>query len=310
MFIEKPNELPKMMLPPLPEVYQIEIVSSCNLKCIMCPTQFFQRKNKQKFIEIDLIKKIVDEGDLDASYFVELQMAGEPTLHPKMKEIIKLIKSTGVNVGLSTNGTHIKNQTEALLELNSITISLDSITHYDEIRTGGKIENLLTDMIEFIPKALEKGIIIDIQIIELEGWETQLDYIKILFDKYDVNIRSNPNCYFPYFYPEKYTLPVSNELCINPWFSVSIQANGNVTSCCFSMGDDVIFGNLNDNSLREIWLNDEVKKLQDEHQTRQYRPICSKCYMRSPCLFHWDMYLSGIKNRYKGNKYVNHISSN
>jgi radical SAM protein with 4Fe4S-binding SPASM domain len=302
-YITNPDQLPKMMMPPLPEVYQIEITAFCNLSCIMCPTRFFSRSNNKRVIDINLVKKIVEEGDLDASYFVELQMAGEPTLHPQMKEIIDIVKTTKVNVGCSTNGTFLEKQSEALLSLNSITISLDSISDYENIRKGGS-RKIISDILAFVPKALDKGIAIDIQVIELEGWQNQLYLIQDVFEGIGVNIRSTPNCYFPYFFPDKYELPVSKELCINPWFSVSIQANGNVTSCCFSMGDDIIYGNLNKQTLREVWAGDEVRKLREEHQTRNYRNICANCYMRSPALFHWDMYLSSVKKRYKGEKYV------
>lgn len=299
MFITNPKELPKLPLPELPEVYQIEVTSICNYSCIMCPTPFFSRKDKVPFIDIDLVKKIVGQGDLDASYIVEFQMAGEPLLHPKLSEIIDTVKSTGVKTGLSTNGSMIKEQMEALKKLDFITVSVDSLTDHDAIRINSENKSCasrIADIRELLIVAEHEGITVDLQVIELTGWEYQMDILQDLFGHYSsVKIRSIINCMTPYFFPEDYILPVSTELCMNPWLSASIQTNGNVTSCCFSQGDDTIYGNLKDSTLRSIWNNSEVLKLRQEHQDKNYRPICGKCFARSPVLFHQNLFYNSLR---------------
>jgi radical SAM protein with 4Fe4S-binding SPASM domain len=305
--IPKPKMLPPSVLPPLPEVYQIETVSTCNYSCIMCPTQFFERKDKTPFIDVELVKKIVNQGDLDGSHFVEFQMSGEPLLHPHLSEIISIVKTTGVMTGLSTNGSLIRPQIEALKKLAYITVSVDSLTHYSEIRKGKNAEssaNELVNNIWFLLSEIDfSKTTIDLQILELTDWENDIDRLKELFKKFpEVNYRTAPNCFVPYFYPEDYELPASKELCINPWFSCSIQSNGNVASCCFSFGDDVQYGNVKNNTLREIWAGEEVIKLRREHESKNYRSLCNKCHVRSPALFHWELYNSSIKKRYRGVK--------
>jgi radical SAM protein with 4Fe4S-binding SPASM domain len=88
-----------------------------------------------------------------------------------------------------------------------------------------------------------------------------------------------------------------DELCVNPWMSASIQCTGEVTSCCFSMGDDIKLGNLKDMTLKEIWNGSEVRKLREEHRSKKYRSICKKCYQRSPHLFHWKLYTKSLRNK-------------
>jgi len=297
-FIQRPKILPVPVIPDLPEVYQIEVASVCNFGCIMCPRQFFPRKDKAALINPDLVKKIVDEGDLEASYFVELQMNGEPLLHPYLSNIIDIVKTANVKVGLSTNGSLIHEQMEALQKLDYITVSVDSFSNYEKIRKGGNFHRLIRN-IERLAIAVEgTSTVIDIQVLELTGWEEELKIIKEYFAPYNVSVRTYPNCYLPYFF--KYKLPTSTELCINPWLSVSIACNGNVTACCISPGDDIQLGNLKNQTLKEVWAGEEVRKLREEHITRNYRPVCAKCYMRGPCLFHMKLFFDAIRDRKNG----------
>jgi len=294
--ITKPNILPTPIAPPLPEVYQIEVSSVCNFNCIMCPTQFFPRKDKTKFISLDLVKKIIDQGDLDASYFVELQMSGEPLLHPNIEEIIDIVKSTGVLVGMSTNGSMIAKKLEAIAKLDYLTVSIDSLSEYENIRKNGSKEILLENLEYLIGTAQKYNIVVDLQLVELEGWEKEKEKIEKMYGFF-FNVRSVPNCYLPYFFSE-INLPTSTELCLNPWLSVSIACNGNVTACCIAQGDDIQLGNLKEQTLREVWQGREIRSLRKEHLRKDYRPVCAKCYMRSPFLFHWNLYLQSIKRRY------------
>lgn len=303
-FIKKPDRLPTLLwpipvIPEVPEVYQIEAASICNMKCIMCPTPHFPRKDKKPLIDVDLVKKIVNEGDLEASYFVELQQSGEPLLHPELSKIIDIVKSTGVYVGLSTNGILLEEQTEALSKLDYITFSLDSVDNYENIRvTVNKRVNLVQKIKDFLPIAKEKGIAIDIQVVALEGWAEQKKKIKELFEGDNVAIRAMTNGYLLYQFPEMEN--TCRDLCLNPWTSASISCNGNVSACCISTGDGIQLGNIKEKTLKEIWVSEEVEKLREEHMSRNYRYACSRCYMRSPHLCHQKFYFDSIRQRRKG----------
>lgn len=110
-----------------------------------------------------------------------------------------------------------------------------------------------------------------------------------------VNARSVPDCFASYTAPE--LAPKSTSLCLNPWMSVSIHADGDVVPCCFAFGKEVVYGNLKEASLEEIWqTSPERKKLQRDHlraaldSDGPWLPeMCSKCYMRSPVNLHFRM---------------------
>lgn len=281
----------------LPEIYQIEVSSICNLSCVMCPKQHFPRKNNQSFIDFKIVEPMVDRGEFDNTLFTELQMSGEPLLYPhkRLSDLIDLLKSVGILLGLSTNGHFLEYQESNLLKLDFVTISLDSIRNYTQIRKcrdfPTDINSLLKTIKKFLVKAAEKHISVDIQVIELDGWGDELSYIKEEFQNFPCNIRTFPDAFLSYTNPEK--APKDNSLCLNLWNSVSIQSNGNVVPCCISQGDNLILGNIEEQSLKEIWKGSVLNNLRSSHLRGVLPDICKKCYTKSPFLFHREM----IKNR-------------
>jgi radical SAM protein with 4Fe4S-binding SPASM domain len=81
-------------------------------------------------------------------------------------------------------------------------------------------------------------------------------------------------------------------LCTNPWYSVSIKANGAVVPCCMAFNDepDMVYGNLHEQSLEAIWNSDKVKEFRVKHQQDKDLPsTCQTCYARSPHNLHQNI---------------------
>ena len=87
----------------------IEITNICNLKCEFCP----ETSRKKEFISIEkfeeVIKKIHKHTNL-----VCLHVKGEPLLHPKLEDILKVLERYNVKANITTNGTLIKENIEVL----------------------------------------------------------------------------------------------------------------------------------------------------------------------------------------------------
>lgn len=283
----------------LPEIYQIELTNACNLSCDFCPRDLPGIRREDTFLDIDLAATIA-ERDLGGSYFVEFQLAGEPTLHKQFNEIIKLFKGK-VLTGLSTNGSSVHGCVEGLLTLDYLTISIDSVEEYEKVRPGGKWDRLVRN-IDMLLEAKGEALFphIDLQLIEFPGVERQRELLLELCEqrgwgKHTV-VRTIPDCFLSITREMKQSR--RKELCLNPWMSVSVQADGDCSSCCFSFGKEIVYGNLKHQSLQEIWeTSEELKKFREEHLTKQYRPLCARCYMRSPVLLHWELYQGIVKER-------------
>jgi len=283
----------------VPEIYQLEVTNACNFKCDFCPTGEGTTGRPPVLLDPLLAKKI-SERDLEGSYFVEFQLSGEPLLHKQLKEIISYFKGK-VLTGLSTNGDLIDQRLDALCELDYLTISVDSIERYSDFRKGGDLQKLISN-IGLLLRHRPSSLTIDLQMIEFEGLERQLELLSDLVKEKgwedDLKIRTVPDCFLGTT-REKVEVD-RKDMCLNPWMSVSVQADGDVTSCCFSFGKEIVYGNLNEQSLQEIWeSSEELSRLRQEHLQGNLRSICSQCYMRSPVLLHWDFYTDVVTRRLK-----------
>jgi len=68
-----------------------------------------------------------------------------------------------------------------------------------------------------------------------------------------------------------------NNACILPWIHLHTWPNGTVYQCCYNGMENVI-GNLNTNTLEEIWNNDHMRKLRRTMLAGKQHPSCAKCY--------------------------------
>jgi len=265
----------------LPNIYQIELVGGlCNLKCPLCPVTLGKVYRKEKFFNVEFLKNMIDNNYFKNTFYTELQMYGEPCLHPKLNKAIKILKNENLKIGLSTNLTIWRN---CLLDLDFITISADSILYRKERNDSTFLKNF--------KKILKSDVKIDIQIIKVGDWKYQLDKLQNIVRNYDksVLIRVVPNC----FVSERKTN--IKDFCVNPFIACSIQSDGDIVPCCFEWGKELVIGNIYTKNLSEIWHGKSRKKLIKLWISNNLPKKCSSCKFRSPILLHWRFWESWIK---------------
>ena len=94
----------------------LELTNKCNFHCEFCPSDSQTRTHG--YMELSLVKKIFDEiSKKKIVPKVNLHLMGEPTLHPKLNDILTYAKSKNVKVALTTNGsTLVKKKVPQLLD--------------------------------------------------------------------------------------------------------------------------------------------------------------------------------------------------
>lgn len=285
----------------VPEISQVEVTNACNFFCDFCPRDEPGYKRSDSYMSVDLARTIATR-DLSGSHFVEFQLSGEPTLHKQLTEIIECFAGK-VLTGLSTNGSsmHGARIMQGLLMLDYLTISIDSVEEYEKVRPGGKWDRLVSNIDALLAqKGSKKFPHIDLQLIEFPGFQRQKD---LLFDLAQqrgwtdhVKIRTVPDCFLSVTREHKEIR--KKDLCLNPWLSVSVHSDGDVVPCCFGFGKQIVYGNLNEQSLEEIWnTSPEVRRMRESHLTGIMPSLCETCYQRSPVLLHWDLYKGAVNER-------------
>lgn len=129
-------------------IFQVESTSRCNLgRCLVCPRTSVRREVGD--MEWETYEKI--SCYFDFVDFVDLSGWGEPLLHERIYDMIKLAKEKKCFVGFTTNGTLLtESVSERLIALNLdlIAISIDGVTAgtYESVRKGAKFETLVNNI--------------------------------------------------------------------------------------------------------------------------------------------------------------------
>jgi GTP 3',8-cyclase len=109
---------------------RLSITDRCNFRCVYCLDPDVKFMDRRELLSIDEMVRLA--GICAAMGVEKIRLTGgEPTLHPRLEEIIRRVSALGVNdLALTTNGSLLD---EARLErwhsagLTRITVSIDSI---------------------------------------------------------------------------------------------------------------------------------------------------------------------------------------
>lgn len=271
-----------------PILVDIELSSLCNLKCPMCYTitDEFKKKVNAKLMDEALFKKIIDEigGKVPA---IRLSLRGEPTLHPKFIEFIKYSKEHGIKeVSFLTNGSKFDEEyfkQVMLAGADWITISIDGTDEmYESIRKPLKFEDTL-NKIKMIKRVKEEykchRPVIKVQSIWPALRENPDKYYKA-FKPYVDLIAFNP--LIDYLDNDEDIIYEEDFVCPQPYQRLVIGADGQVLLCSNDEDNLNVLGNINEQSIYEVWHSEELEKIRKMHKEQDgfmHLPVCKKCYL-------------------------------
>ena len=269
-----------------PILLQIEPTNHCNLKCVICPNEKMVRE--RGYLDLALFKKIVDQT-IDTAWEYSFAIGGEPTMHPDLIEMIQYIKRKGGRAALYTN----MNYRDSNLSHSFIKVGLDRIvvnmctveanTYKTITQTGDYhlfIRNL-TKLREAKKKLKKEKPIIVGSFLKTTVNNRELDEEKKNFRKYfdycmvleihdwagDQNIAAlNPA-------KEKSCI---KKRCSNLRTSAVVLWDGRVAACCYDYEGKVIFGNLNQTTVYDIWNSPEIRNFRKKHRNSSFCKGCQE----------------------------------
>ena len=108
----------------------------------------FTRKPFIGVMNLDFYKKIIDECVANGTKAITLASRGEPTLHPKLSEMLEYASGKFLEIKLNTNATRLNEKLiRKILEsqVNEVVYSVDESSEekYEKIRVGGKFNEVL-----------------------------------------------------------------------------------------------------------------------------------------------------------------------
>ena len=167
----------------------IEITNICNLKCKFCPDT-----NREKAcMGVESFEQIIKNVHKHTN-LVCLHVKGEPLLHPKLNEILKVLEKYNLKANITTNGTLIEDNLETIKNskaVRQINFSIHSITQ--NIGLEKEYLNNIFETVEQLPNVIVSYRLWNIA--ELEKNEINSEIIEEIQKYYQI-----PNLLKPYIF--------------------------------------------------------------------------------------------------------------
>lgn len=135
----------EMILESVPQRLVLELTNSCNLSCIMCGrhTKEFQKT----FFDLKWFEKL--SPILDRVTEVTLFGWGEPTVHPKLRQILEYLDRFPVKKYFLTNGMLLDRFYDQIIDtVDVLAVSLDGASQEinDRIRQGADFKKIVENL--------------------------------------------------------------------------------------------------------------------------------------------------------------------
>ncbi|MBI1811176.1 MAG: radical SAM protein [Nitrospirae bacterium] len=136
----------------------LELTNACNLNCIMCGRD--EENFSYNFLNIEYLNRFKEIFECIEE--VTLFGWGEPTLHPKFKDIVSFLNNYPVRKYFVTNGTTLKRITDYLFDykIDIMAVSLDGAVAgtNDRIRRNSNFNNIVSDLKAIVQQRKKKKV--------------------------------------------------------------------------------------------------------------------------------------------------------
>lgn len=280
----------------------VEPTNDCSLDCYFCPRKASRREIG--YMDFELYKKIIDESvKFGKRMMLGLQKDGEPLLHPFILKMIKYAKDNSAAhvVHLATNALALNEEMAVGIlssGLDDLLISIDAAKRetYKKIKESDNLHQVEMNVHRFLQikkKIRSRKPFVRVKLVKTpdnieevelfrQKWQRLADWVEIT-DLFQWGEMKNMDIGF--------TNRLSRYPCLFPWYCPAINWNGDVSICCYDFDCEGAMGNIYDDSLFNIWKNQEFRHVRSAHLGEQYDkiPLCAKCkpWSMSPNIGNW-----------------------
>lgn len=273
-----------------PKVVLIDTISYCNLRCSMCVHKDMVRK--KGIMPWTLFIKIIDEiAERDKDVRVWMVFFGEALIlkrrKPTIFDMIKYAKSRGLTEVVLNSNANLLDEESArkLIEsgLDAIYIGIDAFNSetYAKIRVGGNYQKAVQNTIRLIhlkkwvdsekPEVVVQFVEMDMNSREKEGF---IDFWK----KQGAIVKIRPKVSWAGMIDAPNLILGSRDRWPCHWAmqTMSITDTGKVVTCAVDLDAKYVAGDVNGQSIKEIW-NGELKKLRQIHLSKRFEELPENC---------------------------------
>jgi hypothetical protein len=290
--------------PDRPEIINIEITAACDARCIHCPRLEMDRPMKP--MPVDLFRKLVDQAAslrvmaLCPNGYGEICTLPQPVLEEYFGYIAAAAHR--FRVLINTNGNRMTEDRAALFirhDVHLINVTIDGATAEtaESIRKNLKFDRIEENVKRLIamrdragkryPKVRVGMIMMPQTVPEVElfvkRWEGIADFVGFGgFSSRLASVDPSPALVqlgVPGTPAEPEPAWPKPTACVLPFRDLNIWADGKAVLCCEDWNEEHVVGDLNTQTLKEIWTGEPLAAVRRKHIARQGADVslCAKC---------------------------------
>jgi radical SAM protein with 4Fe4S-binding SPASM domain len=259
----------------------------------MCPRDKHTRK--QGFMDFSLYKKLITEisKHSDKVKRVHLHNYGEPLLDNMLAQKVKFAKEKGIkHTYIVTNGSLLgvdlsRQLIEAGLDEFKVSFYGTDQDTYNSTMKGLDFNATMKNLLDFFKTRTElksKTPKVIIQYLPQKSNQAKTDEFRNIFSNLiDEKAGDSLNIFSLHNYAGgKEYCQLGEEIysiCDYPWRTMVILQDGRVSPCCLDYNGEFIVGNVNNNTIEEIWDGPEYSKVRENFKNLGYNDyhLCLNC---------------------------------
>lgn len=249
-----------------------EVITKCNSRCSFCAASVQNEKRETKQMPFALYQKAIDElATLDFSGRVAWHVNNDPLLFPDLVKFVAYAreKLPKARLQVMTNGLLLKPDIgEDLIKAGVDDIHIDFYRKHEGQELYPGIKAFMNDVIpRYFPR--QEGCVHYSE----DGSKRLIFEIEWRFLGEIIASRGG-TC------PNKKANPAAvTGFCIFPWTQFNITADGRVNKCCADLYFSDPVGDLNTQSIMEIWRGKRLETVRKQlvKGNRQALPNCREC---------------------------------
>ena len=255
-----------------PDKINFESSTGCSAFCTFCPRYDMTRSMGQ--MSDELFRKIIKEGKKMGVRRYSPFMNGEPFVFPKIWEWLDYMEEEGVVVALYTNGSHIDvDRIVKYKNIEYLDFSINAATEETHTRVmkihGHKFETIKERFFEARKKA---SFIVRASFVKNEDNIHELAEFKKIFKKVEI-------CEFSNWAGARHSSLEKTGERVPCWVllhQMFILWDGKVVPCCMDYDGKQILGDINKQTLKEIW--DSSEWMREKHRNCDFDiAVCKDC---------------------------------
>ncbi|MFM2206459.1 MAG: hypothetical protein RL213_434 [Bacteroidota bacterium] len=256
-------------------------------------------------LDEELFAKVLEDMRHHLIYLT-LYFQGEPYLHPRFLELVRIAKKRRIYVATSTNGHYLDDDSaRATVEsgLDRLIVSIDGASPetYARYRIGGSLQKAVdgaTRVVEWKRRLGKRHPMVEVQVVVMRSNEHELDELsalarrigadRIVFKTAQVYGAEDPNGLIPlndrysrYVRQKDGTWKIKSSLenrCWKMWHSFVMTWDGKVVPCCFDKDATHVLGDLNKETVRAVWKSEKYRDFRSRlSEARSKIDICTNC---------------------------------